>query len=142
MFVLCVDAQFNLCVCVCLYVLLPSVNGGEGDVPESIRRIEKLLDTNIEFHELDLLDKPGLENVFKKVRESVDFLKFIVLNTCKWTSSLVDETISLIDTTVIFGSNIIQYSDFRDCVSFFLFKQRMSPLATIHSQKIHYIEHG
>lgn len=142
MFVLCVDAQFNLCVCVCLYVLLPSVNGGEGDVPESIRRIEKLLDTNIEFHELDLLDKPGLENVFKKVRESVDFLKFIVLNTCKWTSSLVDETISLIDTTVIFGSNVIQYSDLRDCVSFFLFKQRMSPLATIHSQKIHYIEHG
>lgn len=142
MFVLCVDAQFNLCVCVCLYVLLPSVNGGEGDVPESIRRIEKLLDTNIEFHELDLLDKPGLENVFKKVRESVDFLKLIVLNTCKWTSSLVDETISLIDTTVIFGSNIIQYSDFRDCVSFFLFKQRMSPLATIHSQKIHCIENG
>ena len=44
-------------------------------MPESIRRIEKLLDTSIEFHELDLLDKHGLENLFKKVRESVDFLK-------------------------------------------------------------------
>ncbi|KAG7510446.1 hypothetical protein JOB18_021623 [Solea senegalensis] len=39
---------------------------GEGDVPESIRRIEKLLDTSIEFHELDLLDRPGLEKLFKK----------------------------------------------------------------------------
>ncbi|XP_041810119.1 UDP-glucose 4-epimerase isoform X1 [Chelmon rostratus] len=39
---------------------------GEGDVPESIRRIEKLLDTSIEFHELDLLDQPGLEKLFKK----------------------------------------------------------------------------
>uniref|UniRef100_A0A8D0AYA3 UDP-glucose 4-epimerase n=1 Tax=Sander lucioperca TaxID=283035 RepID=A0A8D0AYA3_SANLU len=38
----------------------------EGDVPESIRRIEKLLDTSIEFHELDLLDQPGLEKLFKK----------------------------------------------------------------------------
>lgn len=39
---------------------------GEGDVPESIRRVEKLLDTSIEFHELDLLDQPGLEKLFKK----------------------------------------------------------------------------
>ncbi|XP_037602603.1 UDP-glucose 4-epimerase isoform X2 [Sebastes umbrosus] len=39
---------------------------GEGDVPESIRRIEKLLDTSIEFHELDLLDQPGLDKLFKK----------------------------------------------------------------------------
>uniref|UniRef100_A0A3Q1E8X1 UDP-glucose 4-epimerase n=1 Tax=Acanthochromis polyacanthus TaxID=80966 RepID=A0A3Q1E8X1_9TELE len=39
---------------------------GEGDVPESIRRIEKLLNTSIEFHELDLLDRPGLEKLFKK----------------------------------------------------------------------------
>ncbi|XP_019116852.1 UDP-glucose 4-epimerase isoform X2 [Larimichthys crocea] len=38
----------------------------EGDVPESIHRIEKLLDTSIEFHELDLLDQPGLEKLFKK----------------------------------------------------------------------------
>ncbi|XP_068194305.1 UDP-glucose 4-epimerase isoform X2 [Antennarius striatus] len=38
----------------------------EGGVPESIRRIEKLLDTSIEFHELDLLDKPGLEKLFEK----------------------------------------------------------------------------
>ncbi|KAM9841939.1 UDP-glucose 4-epimerase isoform 2-T2 [Aulostomus maculatus] len=37
----------------------------EGDVPESIRRIEKLLDTSIEFHELNLLDRPGLEKLFK-----------------------------------------------------------------------------
>ncbi|XP_038584396.1 UDP-glucose 4-epimerase isoform X1 [Micropterus salmoides] len=39
---------------------------GEGDVPESILRIEKLLGTSIEFHELDLLDQPGLEKLFKK----------------------------------------------------------------------------
>ncbi|KAL2099222.1 hypothetical protein ACEWY4_005702 [Coilia grayii] len=39
---------------------------GVGDVPESLRRIEEFLDTNIEFHELDLLDKPGLERIFKK----------------------------------------------------------------------------
>ncbi|XP_048047037.1 UDP-glucose 4-epimerase isoform X1 [Megalobrama amblycephala] len=38
---------------------------GEGDVPESLRRIEKFLNTQIEFHELDLLDKPGLEKIFK-----------------------------------------------------------------------------
>ncbi|KAL1257857.1 hypothetical protein QQF64_011101, partial [Cirrhinus molitorella] len=38
----------------------------EGDVPESLRRIEKFLNTQIEFHELDLLDKPGLEKIFKK----------------------------------------------------------------------------
>ncbi|XP_038584397.1 UDP-glucose 4-epimerase isoform X2 [Micropterus salmoides] len=38
----------------------------EGDVPESILRIEKLLGTSIEFHELDLLDQPGLEKLFKK----------------------------------------------------------------------------
>ena len=48
--------------------LHPVVIGGEGDVAESIRRIEKLLDTSIEFHELDLLDRPGLEKLFKKVR--------------------------------------------------------------------------
>ncbi|RVE57023.1 hypothetical protein OJAV_G00212060 [Oryzias javanicus] len=39
---------------------------GEGAVAESIRRIEKLLNTTIEFHQLDLLDRPGLENLFKK----------------------------------------------------------------------------
>uniref|UniRef100_A0A3B3C7Q9 UDP-glucose 4-epimerase n=1 Tax=Oryzias melastigma TaxID=30732 RepID=A0A3B3C7Q9_ORYME len=39
---------------------------GEGVVAESIRRIEKLLNTTIEFHQLDLLDRPGLENLFKK----------------------------------------------------------------------------
>uniref|UniRef100_A0A3P9JFP4 UDP-glucose 4-epimerase n=2 Tax=Oryzias latipes TaxID=8090 RepID=A0A3P9JFP4_ORYLA len=39
---------------------------GEGTVAESIRRIEKLLNTTIEFHQLDLLDRPGLENLFKK----------------------------------------------------------------------------
>lgn len=38
----------------------------EGNVPESICRIEKLLKTSIEFHELDLLDRPGLEKLFKK----------------------------------------------------------------------------
>ena len=40
---------------------------GEGDVPESLRRIEKFLKASIEFHELDLLDREGLEDVFKKV---------------------------------------------------------------------------
>ncbi|CAL9686313.1 unnamed protein product [Knipowitschia caucasica] len=39
---------------------------GERDRPESINRIEKLLDTHIEFQELDLLDRPGLEKLFKK----------------------------------------------------------------------------
>uniref|UniRef100_A0A673L7U0 UDP-glucose 4-epimerase n=1 Tax=Sinocyclocheilus rhinocerous TaxID=307959 RepID=A0A673L7U0_9TELE len=39
---------------------------GDGDVPESLRRIEKFLNTQIEFHELDLLDKPGLEKIFIK----------------------------------------------------------------------------
>uniref|UniRef100_A0A672P270 UDP-glucose 4-epimerase n=1 Tax=Sinocyclocheilus grahami TaxID=75366 RepID=A0A672P270_SINGR len=39
---------------------------GDGDVPESLRRIEKFLNTPIEFHELDLLDKTGLEKIFKK----------------------------------------------------------------------------
>uniref|UniRef100_A0A3Q3VVG2 UDP-glucose 4-epimerase n=1 Tax=Mola mola TaxID=94237 RepID=A0A3Q3VVG2_MOLML len=39
---------------------------GEGNMAESIQRIEKLLNTSIEFHELDLLDKPGLEKLFKK----------------------------------------------------------------------------
>lgn len=38
---------------------------GDGDVPESIRRVEKLLHTSIEFHDLDLLDQPGLEKLFK-----------------------------------------------------------------------------
>ncbi|XP_047249186.1 UDP-glucose 4-epimerase isoform X1 [Girardinichthys multiradiatus] len=41
-------------------------DGGEGNVAESIRRIEKLLNTSIEFHELDLLDRPALEKLFKK----------------------------------------------------------------------------
>ncbi|XP_049595724.1 UDP-glucose 4-epimerase isoform X2 [Syngnathus scovelli] len=39
---------------------------GEAGVPESLLRIQKFLDTSIEFHELDLLDKPALEGVFKK----------------------------------------------------------------------------
>uniref|UniRef100_A0AAV2JFG9 UDP-glucose 4-epimerase n=1 Tax=Knipowitschia caucasica TaxID=637954 RepID=A0AAV2JFG9_KNICA len=43
-----------------------AVREGERDRPESINRIEKLLDTHIEFQELDLLDRPGLEKLFKK----------------------------------------------------------------------------
>uniref|UniRef100_A0A8C7UAI1 UDP-glucose 4-epimerase n=1 Tax=Oncorhynchus mykiss TaxID=8022 RepID=A0A8C7UAI1_ONCMY len=39
---------------------------GERDVPESLQRIEKILDTSIEFYELDLLDRPGLEKLFKQ----------------------------------------------------------------------------
>uniref|UniRef100_A0A3Q3DEF2 UDP-glucose 4-epimerase n=1 Tax=Hippocampus comes TaxID=109280 RepID=A0A3Q3DEF2_HIPCM len=42
-----------------------AVRGG-GGVPECLRRIEKLLNTSIEFHELDLLDRASLEEVFKK----------------------------------------------------------------------------
>lgn len=41
--------------------------GGERDVPESLQRIEKILDTSIEFYELDLLDRTGLEKLFKQV---------------------------------------------------------------------------
>lgn len=50
---------------------------GEGDVPESLRRIEKFLNTQIEFHELDLLDKPGLEKIFKMVKMNTDCLYFL-----------------------------------------------------------------
>lgn len=39
---------------------------GENSVPESIKRMAALYKTNIEFHELDLLDRPGLEELFKK----------------------------------------------------------------------------
>lgn len=39
---------------------------GDRGVPESLHRLEKLLDTSIEFYELDLLDRPGLEKLFKK----------------------------------------------------------------------------
>uniref|UniRef100_A0A8C7I4D7 UDP-glucose 4-epimerase n=1 Tax=Oncorhynchus kisutch TaxID=8019 RepID=A0A8C7I4D7_ONCKI len=39
---------------------------GERDVPESLQRIEKILHTSIEFYELDLLDRPGLEKLFKQ----------------------------------------------------------------------------
>ncbi|XP_061157540.1 UDP-glucose 4-epimerase isoform X2 [Syngnathus typhle] len=41
-------------------------NAIKAGVPESLLRIQKFLDTSIEFHELDLLDKPALEGVFKK----------------------------------------------------------------------------
>lgn len=57
-----------LCVRV-TFVPFPAINVGEADVPESIQRIEKLLNTNIEFHDLDLLDKAGLEKLFKQVRK-------------------------------------------------------------------------
>lgn len=39
---------------------------GAGNVPESLCRLEKFMDTSIEFHELDLLDRPALEKLFKK----------------------------------------------------------------------------
>uniref|UniRef100_A0A8C9VED7 UDP-glucose 4-epimerase n=1 Tax=Scleropages formosus TaxID=113540 RepID=A0A8C9VED7_SCLFO len=39
---------------------------GEGGVPESLRRIEKILNTSVEFQQLDLLDRAGLEDVFRK----------------------------------------------------------------------------
>lgn len=54
------------------------VGEGEGVVAESIRRIEKLLNTTIEFHQLDLLDRPGLENLFKKVKI---FIHLIILES-------------------------------------------------------------
>lgn len=62
---LCVRAR----LCACDFVPLPAINAGGRDVPESIQRIEKLLNTSIEFHELDLLDKSGLERLFQKVRK-------------------------------------------------------------------------
>uniref|UniRef100_A0A1A7WYF2 UDP-glucose 4-epimerase n=2 Tax=Iconisemion striatum TaxID=60296 RepID=A0A1A7WYF2_9TELE len=42
-----------------------AVKGGQ-NVAESIQRIQKILNTNIEFHDIDLLDRAGLENLFKK----------------------------------------------------------------------------
>lgn len=64
---LAVPSAVFYCSCVFLHLF---TDGGEGGVAESIRRIEKLLDTSIEFHELDLLDRPALEKLFKKVRIS------------------------------------------------------------------------
>lgn len=55
-----------------LHSLQPAHPGGEGGAAESILRIEKLLGTSVEFHELDLLDKPGLEKLFEKVREHTE----------------------------------------------------------------------
>lgn len=59
-------------VCLPLHSLQPAHPGGEGGAAESILRIEKLLGTSVEFHELDLLDKPGLEKLFEKVREHME----------------------------------------------------------------------
>ena len=53
---------------------LPAINAEGRDLPESIQRIEKLLNTSIEFHELDLLDKSGLEKLFKEVRKLQEFI--------------------------------------------------------------------
>lgn len=61
-------------MCVFVFLPFPAINVGEADVPESIQRIEKLLNTSIEFHELDLLDKAGLEKLFKKVRKLQEFM--------------------------------------------------------------------
>lgn len=76
--VLSVMCTLTLCVCVCAhacdFVPLPAINTGGKDVPESIQRIEKLLNTSIEFHELDLLDKSGLEKLFQKVRKLQEFI--------------------------------------------------------------------
>ncbi|XP_028294291.1 UDP-glucose 4-epimerase isoform X1 [Gouania willdenowi] len=41
-------------------------DGAVKDMPESLQRIEKLLGTSIDFYKLDLLDKQGLEELFKK----------------------------------------------------------------------------
>lgn len=48
-------------------------------------RIEKFLDTSVEFHELDLLDKSGLEKLFEKVRRILghgdnETLRLLVFN--------------------------------------------------------------
>lgn len=59
-----------VCLYSCVFSLTFSVfccfTGEEGGA-ESIVRIEKFLDTSVEFHELDLLDKSGLEKLFEKV---------------------------------------------------------------------------
>ncbi|XP_041089979.1 UDP-glucose 4-epimerase isoform X1 [Polyodon spathula] len=39
---------------------------GEGGSPESLCRVERLLHTRIEFRELDLLDRAGLDAIFKE----------------------------------------------------------------------------
>lgn len=59
-------------VCLCDAVPRRAVTAGAADVPESIHRIEKLLNASVEFHELDLLDKAGLEALFQKVRKPLD----------------------------------------------------------------------
>lgn len=60
---------------------LLSLCAGEGGVPESIRRIEKILNTRIEFHNLDLLDRPGLEKLFEKVRMLIDAVQLVGANS-------------------------------------------------------------
>lgn len=67
---MCVTVLLRSCVAFCVCVHL-DMDGGEGNVAESIRRIEKHLGTSIEFHDLDLLDRPGLEKLFKKVRKLI-----------------------------------------------------------------------
>ena len=56
----CICTPMHYLTCFILFV-------GEGDVPESLLRIEQLMGTHIEFHELDLLNREGLEALFQKV---------------------------------------------------------------------------
>lgn len=70
------DCFFALCACACNFVSLPATNAGGRGVAESIERIEKLLNTSVEFHQLDLLDKPGLEKLFQEVRRLHAFISF------------------------------------------------------------------
>lgn len=57
-----------LLLCLSLTLPISYCHTGEEGGAESIVRIEKFLETSVEFHELDLLDKSGLEKLFEKVR--------------------------------------------------------------------------
>uniref|UniRef100_A0A8C7SYM2 UDP-glucose 4-epimerase n=1 Tax=Oncorhynchus mykiss TaxID=8022 RepID=A0A8C7SYM2_ONCMY len=83
---------------------------GEGDVPESLRRIEKILDTSIEFHELDLLDRPGLENVYLFVSSVEQPLRYYQVNLTA-TMNLLEVMQTHGVRNLVFSSSATVYGD-------------------------------
>uniref|UniRef100_A0A8C8DA07 UDP-glucose 4-epimerase n=1 Tax=Oncorhynchus tshawytscha TaxID=74940 RepID=A0A8C8DA07_ONCTS len=83
---------------------------GEGDVPESLRRIEKILDTSIEFHELDLLDRPGLENVYLFVSSVEQPLRYYQVNLTA-TMNLLEVMQTHGVHNLVFSSSATVYGD-------------------------------
>uniref|UniRef100_A0A674A4N8 UDP-glucose 4-epimerase n=1 Tax=Salmo trutta TaxID=8032 RepID=A0A674A4N8_SALTR len=83
---------------------------GEGDVPESLRRIEKILDTSIEFHELDLLDHPGLENVYLFVSSVEQPLRYYQVNLTA-TMNLLEVMQTHGVRNLVFSSSATVYGD-------------------------------